>query len=80
MSLKIFRDKIDAIDNNILDLLERRKLYTKLISKIKIKNNQELTDIEREEKIFHRLKSKSTKFKDSQINIIFGSIIKICKE
>ena len=80
MSLKIFRDKIDAIDNNILDLLERRKLYSKLISKIKIKNNQELTDIEREEKIFHRLKSKSTKFKDSQINIIFGSIIKICKE
>ena len=80
MSLKIFRDKIDKIDNNILDLLESRKLYSKLISKIKIKNNQELTDIEREEKIFHRLKSKSTKFKDSQINIIFGSIIKICKE
>ena len=80
MSLQIYRNKIDKIDNDILDLLERRKLFSKIISKIKAKKNLSLTDLEREDKILHRLKSKSTKFKDSQIDSMFQIIIQSCKE
>jgi len=80
MSMQIYREKIDKIDDDILDLLERRKIYSKIISKIKAKNNQSLTDLEREEKIFNRLKSKSKKLKQEQIENIFKVIITICKE
>lgn len=80
MSLQIYRNKIDKIDNDILDLLERRKLFSKIISKIKAKKNLPLTDLEREDKILNRLKSKSAKFKDSQIDSIFQIIIQSCKE
>jgi len=78
--MQIYREKIDKIDDDILDLLERRKIYSKIISKIKAKNNQSLTDLEREEKIFNRLKSKSKKLKQEQIENIFKVIITICKE
>jgi len=80
MSMQIYREKIDKIDDDILDLLERRKIYSKIISKIKAKNNQSLTDLEREEKIFNRLKSKSKKLKQEQNENIFKVIITICKE
>ena len=80
MSMQIYREKIDKIDDDILDLLERRKIYSKIISKIKAKNNQSLTDPEREEKILNRLKSKSKKLKQEQIENIFKAIINICKE
>ena len=57
MSIQIYRSKIDKIDNDILNLLESRKIYSKLISKIKAKNNQPLTDLKWEEEIINRLKS-----------------------
>ena len=63
MSLQIYRSKIDKIDNDILILLESRKIYSKLISKIKAKNNQQLTDLEREEEIINRLKSQKNKLR-----------------
>ena len=47
MSIQIYRNKIDKIDNDILNLLESRKIYSKLISKIKAKNNQPLTDLKK---------------------------------
>ena len=65
MSIQIYRSKIDKIDNDILNLLESRKIYSKLISKIKAKNNQPLTDLEREEEIINSLKSQRKNFKEA---------------
>ena len=79
MSIQIYRSKIDKIDNDILNLLESRKIYSKLISKIKAKNNQSLTDLEREEEIINRLKSQKNKLKQEQIENIFKMIISECK-
>jgi chorismate mutase/prephenate dehydratase len=79
MSIEIYRSKIDNIDNDILNLLESRKIYSKLISKIKAKNNQNLTDLEREEEIINRLKSRKSKLKENQIENIFKMIINECK-
>ena len=79
MSIQVYRDKIDKIDNDILNLLESRKIYSKLISKIKAKNNQQLTDLEREEEIINRLKSQKSKLKENQIENIFKMIINECK-
>ena len=79
MSIQIYRSKIDKIDNDILNLLESRKIYSKLISKIKAKNNQSLTDLEREEEILNRLKSQKNKLKQEQIENIFKMIISECK-
>ena len=79
MSLQIYRSKIDKIDNDILILLESRKIYSKLIAKIKAKNNQQLTDLEREEEILNRLKSQKNKLRQEQIENIFKMIISECK-
>lgn len=79
MSIQVYRNKIDKIDNDILNLLESRKIYSKLISKIKAKNNQNLTDLEREEEIINRLKSQKSKLKEHQIENIFKMIINECK-
>jgi len=79
MSIQIYRSKIDKIDNDILNLLESRKIYSKLISKIKAKNNQPLIDLEREEEIINRLKSQKNKLKQEQIENIFKMIISECK-
>ena len=79
MSIQVYRNKIDKIDNDILDLLENRKIYSKLIAKIKAKNNQNLTDLEREEEIINRLKSQKSKLKEHQIENIFKMIINECK-
>ena len=79
MSIQIYRNKIDKIDNDILNLLECRKIYSKLISKIKAKNNQPLTDLKREEEIINRLKSQKNKLKQEQIENIFKMIISECK-
>jgi len=79
MSIQVYRNKIDKIDNDILNLLESRKIYSKLIAKIKAKNNQNLTDLEREEEIINRLKSQKSKLKEHQIENIFKMIINECK-
>ena len=79
MSIQIYRSKIDIIDNDILTLLERRKIYSKIIAKIKTKNNQQLTDLKREEEILNRLKSQKNKLKQEQIENIFKMIISECK-
>ena len=79
MSIQIYRNKIDKIDNDILNLLESRKIYSKLISMIKAKNNQPLTDLKREEEIINSLKSQKKNFKQEQIENIFKMIISECK-
>lgn len=50
-----FRNQINNIDENIVQLLAERKILTLKIAQSKIKNNQAIRDIEREKKILQKL-------------------------
>ncbi|QCI16060.1 chorismate mutase [Buchnera aphidicola] len=53
--LLAFRDEINNIDENIVQLLAKRKNLVLKIAKSKIKNNQAIRDKEREKKILEKL-------------------------
>lgn len=54
-----FRKEIDNIDNNIIELLSKRKNIVKKISGIKKQKNRPIIDEDREREIIHRLKKMS---------------------
>ena len=80
MSLDAYRIQIDKIDNQILDLLEKRKLISKMVQKIKKKRGLELTDNEGENAILDRLSEKSKKLKYEELEEIYQTIFKISKK
>ncbi len=53
------RKEIDSIDNNIIQLLSKRKGIVKKIADIKRQENKPVIDKEREHEIIHRLKKLS---------------------
>ncbi|MBN2604442.1 MAG: chorismate mutase [Bacilli bacterium] len=65
------RDRIDKIDNEIMSLLEERFDLSMIIGQIKSKNQQEVLDRNREEKIL--LKTANYKHK-SQIQNVYQNI------
>lgn len=74
------RDRIDAIDNQILLLLKERLLCAKEIGRLKNKNKRAKWDPLRERQIFERLKAmNSGDFPDQPLNSIFREIITTCR-
>ena len=74
--LKRLRDKIDTIDDRILELLNERARLVIEIGHIKTRNRQEYYSPERERQIYERLKRNNTgPIPDSAVRNIFREII-----
>lgn len=80
MSLNAYIIQIDKIDDQILELLEKRKLITKMVNKIKKKRGIELEDKEREMSILDRLSNKSKKLKRDDLDQLYQPIFTISKK
>ena len=80
MSLNAYRIQIDKIDDQLLELLEKRKLITKMVQKIKKKKGLDLEDIERENTVLDRLSDKSKKLKRDDLEKIYKPIFTISKK
>lgn len=74
------RDKIDAIDNNILSLLKQRLACAKEIGKLKDEENRAKWDPLRERQIYERLlKENNEIFPSDALKSIFHEIITTCR-
>ncbi|MBK1963881.1 chorismate mutase [Campylobacter novaezeelandiae] len=79
--LNELRAQIDALDDQILYLLDKRMSYVKEIGKIKQSNAQEIYDHKREEYILDRLNNVKYKFLNSRmIKSIYREIFFISKQ
>jgi chorismate mutase/prephenate dehydratase len=75
-----FREKIDNIDNNILELLKTRIQYAKDIGKLKDKGKRAKWDPLREREIYERLVLKNQGiFPEKALRSIFHEIITTCR-
>ena len=80
MSLDAYRIQIDKIDDQILELFEKRKLISRMVQKIKKKKGLELDDTERENDILNRLSNKSRKLKREDLDQLYQPIFNITKK
>lgn len=80
MSLDAYRIQIDKIDDQILELFEKRKLISRMVQKIKKKKGLELDDTERENDIINRLSNKSRKLKREDLDQLYQPIFNITKK
>ena len=80
MSLQIYRDQIDVIDNNLIKLLEKRILISGLIGKIKRKNGDKLEILDRKEELMKRLKKFSNKISNNNIEKFFSTIFDLSEK
>lgn len=74
MNLEQIRLRIDKIDDEILSLILKRIEYSKLIAKIKLKENLSICDKQREKEILKRLQNLSNK-NFRYISPIFSEIL-----
>ena len=72
-----YRKKIDKIDSEIINLLEKRLKIVEKLGEYKIKNNLKIHDKQREQEIFNRLKIICEKkgLDEKYINKVFKTII-----
>ncbi|MBU1632531.1 MAG: chorismate mutase, partial [Nanoarchaeota archaeon] len=77
--IKILREQIDEIDEQLFDLLDRRFGTVKKLSRIKRKIKISITDIQRQEKIIQRITQKYNKIDPKFIEEIFLSIFDYSK-
>ncbi len=77
MNLKLFRDEIDKIDQEILNLLKKRFDIVSKIGQLKKKQKTIITDHSREKEIFAKLNESALKLKIDRkfIHKIFRIII-----
>ena len=73
--LKPFREKINEIDDKLINLLNERANLVLEIGELKKSLNLEVIQPNREAEIFQRLKNKSTIFTESSIKAIWKEII-----
>jgi len=79
--IKQLRDKIDAFDNQMLDLLVQRFAVSKEIGDIKASNGLNVGDPNREQEIIDRLADKlEGKLEKDDIAAIFGPVYHISKK
>jgi len=75
-NVQILRDEIDKIDDSIVELLSKRRVYSDEIIRHKINADIPIYDADREADILNRLKMKYSNELDSfQIEHIFGDIL-----
>lgn len=83
MSLDDIRQRIDAIDNQLLDLLDQRAKLAQRIGREKRNSARSMHDPEREQQIFERLeerlgKSENSSFPVKAVRPVFREIISAC--
>ena len=74
MSLDAYKIQIDKIDNQLLELLERRRLITKMVIKIKKKKGMDIEDADGKKDILERLVHKSRKIKRDELEQLYTYI------
>ncbi|MCL1908529.1 MAG: chorismate mutase [Holophagaceae bacterium] len=83
-SIETLRDKIDSIDDQVLELLNQRAEIVMEVGKLKIAirpHNPSMRMASREKSILKRLEEKNTgPFPFSSIKLIFKDIFKMCLE
>ena len=78
--INILRNKIDDLDNQILDFLVQRFSISREIGEIKASSGIEIRDPDREKEIIERLANKLTgKLDKDDVASIFGPVYKISK-
>ncbi len=77
MDLEELRKQIDAIDDELLAVLEKRFAVSLQIGELKKENKQEIFDEKREEKLLQTIKEKAVKknIDPEFINEIYASIL-----
>ncbi len=76
MDIKILRDDIDQFDRQILDLLNKRAQVVLKIGELKNKNNMQVYDPSREERVFRRLEELNQgPFPNGAIRPVFREIM-----
>ena len=79
--LNTLRNKIDDLDNQILDFLVHRFSISREIGDIKASSRIKISDPDREKKIIERLSKKlAGKLDKDDIASIFGPVYKISKK
>ncbi|MFX0017181.1 MAG: prephenate dehydratase [Promethearchaeota archaeon] len=73
--LELYRKEIDEIDDNIVDLLNKRGNLAIKLGEIKKKLKLDLTQLHREREVIGRIKNKSSVFKKSNMELIWNEII-----
>lgn len=74
-----FRERIDEIDDKIVDLLNNRGNFAIKLGEIKKKLNLERFQPQRELEVIERIKNKSLVFKKSSMEVIWNEIISASK-
>ena len=80
MSLQIYRDQIDDIDNSIIKLLKKRVLISGVIGRVKRKNGDKSEDLDRQDEIIKRLRKQNNKLKGDDIESVFLNIFELSKK
>ena len=79
--INVLRDKIDSLDDQMLDLLVKRFAVSKEIGEIKTSGGINVGDLNREQEIIDRLADKlEGKLARDDIAAIFGPIYHISKK
>ena len=80
-SLQELRSSIDAVDDEILILLNERQYYAKQIGELKRLENRPVQDGKREKEIIHRLQNSPSEYLSSrQIDDIWTTLMIISKQ
>ena len=77
MSLNAFKSQVDDIDNKILNLLEKRKLISKMIKKIQKKKGEVVNQEISENSTLERLRLRTKSLKGYEIDGVFRSIFNL---
>lgn len=74
-SLTIWRDKINKIDSQILDLLHERALCSQKIGEIKSQNQQEVYCPAREDQVISRMLEKNKTLRPETVQKLYALIM-----
>ena len=77
--LVVIRNKIDKIDDRIINLLNKRGILSQKIGNLKRKENKDIQHPQREEEIIKRMKKKAKTFDHMNIEKIWKEIMDACK-
>ena len=75
--IRDLRDKIDSLDDKIVELLEKRSLISKNIGEIKRSTGKVVLDSQREKEIIDLLALKTKILNKVSLHLIFKNIFKI---
>ena len=78
--IRDLRDKIDSLDDKIVELLEKRSLISKNIGEIKRSTGKVVLDSQREKEIIDRLALKTKILNKASLHLIFKNIFKISRK